>query len=389
MLNRRILRGKAMQALYGFRQCKDANFQVAIERIGEKFLPDLNSMEKQDSVQLNADKATAVALFKSQFATNNPIKDLSITPKIRQATSDSIAFFHKQVKKDYEETKDMMVHYTEKIYDRYLSLLQLLVEFSDFVDKEFKERQKRLINPAPVFEHEQKLLINQTIGKLRNHRAFNKEVINRKLLFDLELVRQWFRILQKDEIYLEYYRLTEADSEKDYEITDYILRNVILKHDVITSYFNDMDTNWDEDKSTVKSMALKTLKAIQDQGNDAELVQLSPNWDDDRDFYRELFMLAVANDEEYTQIIADKTQNWDISRITPVDTVILKMAIAEMTHFPSIPVKVTINEYIEICKVYSTPKSKEFINGLLEVISKELELQGRVRKSGRGLLDNK
>jgi N utilization substance protein B len=282
-----------------------------------------------------------------------------------------------------------MVRYTEKIYDRYLSLLQLLVEFSDFVDKEFKERQKRLINPAPVFEHEQKLLINQTIGKLRNHRAFNKEVINRKLLFDLELVRQWFRILQKDEIYLEYYRLTEADSEKDYEIADYILRNIILKHDVITSYFNDMDTNWDEDKSTVKSMALKTLKAIHDQGNDAELVQLSPNWDDDRDFYRELFMLAVANDEEYTQIIADKTQKWDISRITPVDTVILKMAIAEMTHFPSIPVKVTINEYIEICKVYSTPKSKEFINGLLEVISKELELQGKVRKSGRGLLDNK
>jgi N utilization substance protein B len=378
-----------MQALYGFRQCKDANFQVAIERIGEKFLPDLNSMEKQDTAQLNQDKAATVALFKNHYSSNNPIKDLTITPKIRLVASDSIAFYHKQVKRDYEETRDNMLRYTEKIYDRYLSILQLLVEFSDFVDREFKERQKRLINPAAVFEHEQKFFINQTVGKLRNHRAFNKEVINRKLLFDPELIRQWFKILQKDEIYLEYQRLTETDAEKDFEIVDYILRNIILKNDTITSYFDDADANWEEDKVTIKSMALKTIKAIKDEGTEASLIPLSLNWDDDRDFYRELFVLAVSNDEEYTKLISDKTKNWDINRITPVDTILLKLAIAEMTNFPSIPVKVTINEYIEICKLYGTPKSKEFINGLLEVILRELEVQGKVRKSGRGLLDNK
>jgi N utilization substance protein B len=293
------------------------------------------------------------------------------------------------VKRDYEETRDNMLRYTEKIYDRYLSILQLLVEFSDFVDREFKERQKRLINPAAVFEHEQKFFINQTVGKLRNHRAFNKEVINRKLLFDPELIRQWFKILQKDEIYLEYQRLTETDAEKDFEIVDYILRNIILKNDTITSYFDDADANWEEDKVTIKSMALKTIKAIKDEGTEASLIPLSLNWDDDRDFYRELFVLAVSNDEEYTKLISDKTKNWDINRITPVDTILLKLAIAEMTNFPSIPVKVTINEYIEICKLYGTPKSKEFINGLLEVILRELEVQGKVRKSGRGLLDNK
>jgi N utilization substance protein B len=378
-----------MQALYGYRQCKEASFHVAIERIGEKFLPDLNSMEKQDPVKLNEEKSAAVALFKNYHDSNNPIKDMSINPKVRQVVSDAVTFYQKQIRKDYEQTLDMMIRYTEKIYDRYLSLLQLLVEFSDFVDKEFKERQKRLINPAPIFEHEQKFFINKTIGKIRNHRGFNKEVMNRKLLFDLELVRQWFKILQKDEIYIEYQRLTETSEEKDYEIVDYILRNIILKHDVIVSHFDDADLNWDEDRSTLKSMATKTLKAINELGTDADLVQLSPNWEDDRDFYKDLFNHVVTNDEEYTAMISAKTQNWDISRITPVDTILLKMAIAEMINFQTIPIKVTINEYIEVCKVYGTPKSKEFVNGLLEVIAKELEAKGKIRKSGRGLIDNK
>jgi N utilization substance protein B len=264
-----------------------------------------------------------------------------------------------------------------------------VVEFSDFVDKEFKERQKRLINPATVFEHEQKFFLNKTVGKFRNHRAFNREVINRKLLFDPELVRQWFRILQKDEIYIEYQRLSESDGEKDFEIVDYILRNIILKNDVITSYFDDSDMNWEEDKSVVKNMALKTLKAIEEQGEEAKLMQLSQNWEDDRDFYKELFDLTIEHDDEYTQIIAEKTKNWDINRITPVDVILLKMAMTEMIHFPSIPVKVSINEYIEVCKTYGTPKSKEFINGLLETISKELEAKGKIRKNSRGMLDNK
>jgi N utilization substance protein B len=389
MLNRRILRAKAMQALYGYRQCKEANFHVTIERIGEKFLPDLNSMEKQDPVKLNEDKAATIALFKNHYDSNHAIKDMSITPRVRQVASDAIAFYHKQVRKDYEQTLDMMLRYTDKIYDRYLSLLQLLVELSDFVDKEFKERQKRLINPAPVFEHEQKFFINKTVGKLRNHRSFNKEVLNRKLYFDPELVRQWFKILQKDEIYIEYQRLTEATEEKDFEIVDYILRNIILKHDVVVSYFDDADLNWDEDKVTLKSMATKTLKAINELGTEADLVQLSPNWEEDRDFYKSLFNYVVTNDDEYTALISAKTQNWDINRITPVDVILLKMAMAEMTNFQTIPVKVSINEYIEICKVYGTPKSKEFINGLLEVLAKELESQGKIRKSGRGLIDNK
>jgi transcription antitermination protein NusB len=389
MLNRRILRAKAMQALYSFRQCKEADYLVAIDRIGDKFLPDLNAAESPNYAQLKEDKNTATVLFKNQYQSKEAIRDASISPTIRQAASDSISYYHNQVRKDYEQIKDLMIRQTEKLYDRYLSLLQLLVDLSDFVDKEVKERQKRQIVPAPIFEHEQKFFINKTIGVMRNHRAFNREVLNRKLYWDIDLVRQWYKILLKDEHYIEYQQLTEATTEKDIEIVEYILRSVILSHDVVETYFKDTDANWEEDKITVRSMAVKTLKSFAEEGTEAELSKLSPNWDDDRDFFKEIYELTVSHDEEYTQLLAAKTQNWDINRITPVDNILLKMAICEMLHFPSIPVKVTINEYIEICKVYGTPKSKEFINGMLDVISAELEKNGKIKKSGRGLLDNK
>ncbi len=378
-----------MQALYSFRQCKEADFQVAMDKIADKFMPDLNAAESPNYAKLKEDKATATALFKNQYQSKETIRDASITPTIRQAASEAIAFYHNQVRKDYEQIKDTMLRQADKLYDRYLSVLQLLVEFSDFTDKEVKERQKRQLIPAPVFEHEQKYFINKTIGIFRNHREFNREVLNRKLYWDIDLVRQWYKVLLKDEAYIEYQQRTETDSTQDAEIVEHILRNFILNNDIVETYFKDTDPNWEEDKATVRSMASKTLKSLQEEGAEAELAKLSPNWDDDRDFFKEIYELTVSNDEECSQILASKTQNWDINRITPVDNILLKMAMCEMLHFPSIPVKVTINEYIEICKIYSTPKSKEFINGLLDVITVELERNGRIKKSGRGLLDNK
>jgi N utilization substance protein B len=102
-----------------------------------------------------------------------------------------------------------------------------------------------------------------------------------------------------------------------------------------------------------------------------------------------LYDKTIAGDIELEQIVTDKVRNWDIERVAVLDRVILKLAISEMIHFPSIPVKVTINEYIELSKLYSTPKSKQFINGILDSASAELIKSGRVRKSGRGLIDNK
>jgi len=133
------------------------------------------------------------------------------------------------------------------------------------------------------------------------------------------------------------------------------------------------------------------LKNIEETGNADEyaLPELAINWEEDKEFFQNIFNLTVENDDDNRELISEKTKNWDIERVAATDKIILSMALTEMTNFPSIPVKVTINEYIDISKTYSTPKSKQFVNGLLDVLSKELTDAGRIRKSGRGLLDNK
>ena len=119
------------------------------------------------------------------------------------------------------------------------------------------------------------------------------------------------------------------------------------------------------------------------------MASLSKNWEEDCIFYQDLYRKNIEDAYKYEEIIAGKSQNWDLSRLALIDKVILKMAICEMINFYSIPVKVSINEYIELSKIYSTVKSKQFINGLLDAISQELLQKRVIKKSGRGLLDNK
>ena len=164
-------------------------------------------------------------------------------------------------------------------------------------------------------------------------------------------------------------------------------RKIILGSGTINDYFEDQNIRWAEDKDIIKSMMDKTIKSYAD--GKITLQKVSLNWDDDQEFIDRLFNSAVDLDPQYKELIAKNTRNWEVDRLPLTDRVILEMAISEMINFPNIPVKVTINEYIELSKDYSTPKSRQFINGILDVISKAMKESGAVKKSGRGLLDNK
>jgi len=149
------------------------------------------------------------------------------------------------------------------------------------------------------------------------------------------------------------------------------------------------DLGWSENRGILKSMIIKTLKTFKEENNTINLINLSPNWSEDREFYQNLYKETIRGESKLEKLIAAKSKNWDTERIAAVDKVLMKMAITEFMKFPSIPVKVTINEYIEICKAYSTPKSKQYVNGILDVLSNEMTEEGSIKKSGRGLLDNK
>ncbi|NJM26736.1 MAG: transcription antitermination factor NusB [Bacteroidia bacterium] len=147
---------------------------------------------------------------------------------------------------------------------------------------------------------------------------------------------------------------------------------------------------WTEDKEIVKALLEKTVKGFTPGDNSSfRLFELSVSWEEDVDFMERLFSETHNLPEKYRDLIANNTRNWEVDRLPLTDRVVLEMAIGELMTFPNIPVKVTINEYIELTKHYSTPNSRQFVNGILDVIAKALTDAGDLKKSGRGLIDNK
>lgn len=153
----------------------------------------------------------------------------------------------------------------------------------------------------------------------------------------------------------------------------------------MTEFFEEKDLNWNLNKDVVKSMSTKTFKI--EALEDLSLQPLALQWEDDKSFFEDLYEFTLDSETELNGWVEAQTKNWESDRLAMTDFILLKMAIAEMIKFPSIPVKVSINEYIELAKNYSTPKSGQFINGILDEISIRLMSEKIIQKSGRGLID--
>ncbi|WP_215225182.1 transcription antitermination factor NusB [Echinicola shivajiensis] len=394
MLNRRILRVKAFQNLYAYEQCKASNLNLAKDYIRDAFLPDLNSMEVQDKAQLKKDAETTIALFSKNLNNKALIAAGDYGTKIKSIAIKAVNLYHQYNQKDLEFLEKNMVSAAESIPQLYLKVIHILSGFSNHVQGEY-DRKRKLNQEALVsLSGDLNLANNKTIKYLKDAPAFNSETIRQQAdVEELELeIQEWFREYIKPwEKYQEYIKLNEPTEEEDLNILLEMIKKIIFKNEAIMSYFAEQDLNWTENKAVVRSLAVKVLKNISESpdSQDYELPEIAINWEEDKEFFQNIFNLTIENDYENRTLIAEKTKNWDIERVASTDKIILSMAITEMSFFPSIPVKVSINEYIDISKTYSTPKSKQFVNGLLDVLAKELTDQGKIRKSGRGLLDNK
>jgi N utilization substance protein B len=152
--------------------------------------------------------------------------------------------------------------------------------------------------------------------------------------------------------------------------------------------FEDKFLYWPVDRDVLQALIAKTFKNFSnDNPKLNKLAEVTGNWEEDREFIIDLFQQSIRYDKEYQEMISKKTQNWEPERIAMMDTLLMKMAIAEFVNFASIPVKVTINEYLEISKEFSTPKSNSFINGILDKILYELKADNTIKKAGRGLIE--
>jgi N utilization substance protein B len=394
MLNRRILRVKAFQNLYAFEQCRGSNLNLAKDFIRESFLPDLNSMEVQDKAALNREAEDAIRLFDENQENKELLPAAYASVKVKKVVIDALKQYRVANEKDRQFLLKNMVVSAERIPQLYLLSIELLQAFAKHAGKDVEKKQKLAGDTPVAFGNDLNLANNQVLTRLREsplyQAALNRNAVN---LDELELeIKEWFReYIKPSEAYQAYLAIATPTLEQDFEAVDELLKKIIFKNEVILNFFSEKDLNWTENKSVVRSLAAKVLKnASLPEADLAEpMPEIAINWEEDKEFFENIFNFTIANDVSNKALIAEKTKNWDIERLAFTDKVILSMALAEMIHFPSIPVKVTINEYIDISKTYSTPKSKQFVNGLLDVMAKELIDNGQIRKSGRGLLDNK
>jgi len=176
--------------------------------------------------------------------------------------------------------------------------------------------------------------------------------------------------------------------EESKEIIKFIFRKIILKSQNIIQAFEDKFINWSVDKEVMQGMVAKTIKNFTSEDPfKNKLTPISADWKEDSKFVEDLFTYTLRNNNQYQELIAERTKNWESERIALMDTILMKMAICELLNFPSIPVKVTINEYLDLSKDYSTPKSNSFINGILDKILGDLKRTNTINKIGRGLIE--
>jgi N utilization substance protein B len=266
-------------------------------------------------------------------------------------------------------------------------MLLLLVKLSDLTKEEYKIKTERSKLNHQVAPYQFKFAENSVVQFMRDDTELLQTIQKRRIRLDEDFVKTVYRHLKNLPAYTEYVEKAEANFADDKSICEEIIKNLFFKDDAVFTFFEEENINWEENKTSLRSMVLKTVKNLEEHQT-FSLSGLSKNWADDRSFFVDCYQLTLADEKKYEEFIIAHLRNWDMERIALVDKVILEMAISEMINCPSIPVKVTINEFVELAKNYSTPKSREFVNGILDVLAKDLTEKGVIKKSGRGLLDN-
>jgi N utilization substance protein B len=387
MLNRRVLRVKAMQSLYSYFLMKASVCDLIEEELVAKYALDPALHDFLDRELFEAKQNLIKTCFRNRFVDESSQTMVALDEEDLQEVENSYLKYENLITAEVKSIRKNMMAERARLKKLYLKILLLPVSFA-FVDKQYQDKIKS--SPAKSAPSGN-LSSNVLIAKIKEDPNLYEAAKKGEVEWEAEsdVVVQWYKdVLRLDEFMTRFQELKEPTQEQQLECVQYLYKKVIFKSEIIGAYFDQNDLRWNENKPIIRSMVLKTLKHF-DFENLLELQPLSHNEDEDFEYFETLFSETMRREYELEMIISKRAKNWDASRMAMTDLVILKMALAEMMTFPSIPIKVTINEYIEISKNYSTPRSKQFVNGILDVLANELSSEGIIKKSGRGLIDNK
>lgn len=299
------------------------------------------------------------------------------------------AYFHSGSENRQKTEKELFLS-IERMYDLYLLLLTIHSDLSHLAQLKMEEAKQKRLPTEDDLHPNMKFVENAAFQSLANNSSLQSLVNAKKLYWnnDQELLGKLFNFIRKHPVYLEYMSTKTSSFEMDKKFAVDLYKKIMAENDFFISEMSEKSIYWGYDEiDFVLSMVIKTIKKLEAKGTNSNVILNTYNdEEDDTEFVKTLFRTTIDNNEAFAKLIANKTKNWEVERIATVDILLMKMALSELKAFKSIPVKVTLNEYIDLSKSFSTPKSKIFVNGILDKLIADLNQQGEIKKTGRGLM---
>ncbi|MDT3386372.1 MAG: transcription antitermination factor NusB [Bacteroidota bacterium] len=289
--------------------------------------------------------------------------------------------YYQNGNKNMDNAEKELLFSLSKAYDLYIYLLDLIVAIT-------KEERHRIEVLSQRVEREGlealslKLAYNKFAVQLEENKTLNEYLDDKKISWedDIEFVRKLCNQIEQSQTYKDYMAEPESDYEEDRELWRKLYKQLIIDNVDLDAFLEERSLYWNDDKEIVDTFVVKTIKRFDPKNKSKQ--DLLPEYKDeeDKDFARKLFRSTILNADAYQRYMSETSRNWDFSRLAYMDVVIMQIAIAEMLNFPNIPVQVTINEYVELAKLYSTPRSGSYINGMLDAIARYLVNTGNMFK---------
>lgn len=297
--------------------------------------------------------------------------------------------YYSEEKPDIVKYEKILFESFDRFRDLYIALLLIPAEMQAKAIEKIEAGMNKKLPTKEDLHPNTKFVTNILVRILANSKTLDKasKEIHIRWKDNDDLLRQMFKTLIESSDYKEYMASKERGFEHDREYLLRFIRRHIVNFELMHDWLEEIGIFWNDDLDIASSMALKTLKTVKDNDDDITLMPLWKADDDEEEYTRNIFRKTITLGEASEKMIADNAPNWDADRIALMDMVILKMALAEAQTCESIPLKVTMNEYIELANYYSTPKSNVFINGLLETLFGKLQAEGKIKKIGRGLIE--
>ncbi|MBK21804.1 MAG: transcription antitermination factor NusB [Flavobacteriales bacterium] len=301
----------------------------------------------------------------------------------------AIYSYFRGAKNDLSIGERELLSSVNRIHELFVLHASVFIELRGFAYKRIQERKNKRLPSQEDLNPNLRFVENEVLKALSNSLSLQKKVEEYKISWNNhgDVIQKLFKSIEDSDTYGKYMSGESLDLEQEKSFLIKIYREFIADNEILQDFFEERSIHWSDDHYFVCGYIVKYLKGFQSRFfQNFRPPELFKDVDDDIEFIQTLYRYTLLNSSAYQDIIMDKAKNWEADRIAVVDFILMKMAVCELVKIPSVPIKVTLNEYIELSKTYSTPKSRVFINGILDKIVPDLKQKGEIKKIGRGLM---